>query len=85
MAKTLQQEMAPIQKALEENARETLPKSGGEPNLEMSLPPHMSDRSLGGGYVTDNAARTRAENAQTDKNLSSVPTPKNVTRPLKGY
>ena len=49
----------------------------GPPNLKMDLPPHMSDPSLGGGYVNDNAASVRAKNEAQDRaRFGPPPAPK---------
>lgn len=70
-------------KTIRQVAAETLrdmERDGGSSNQigpkgppKISPPPHMADPALGGGYVNDNAAATRARNQKTDDNLSSVP------------
>ena len=43
-------------------------------STKVTLPPHMGDARLGGGYVdVGSAARARERNQKTDDNLNSVP------------
>jgi hypothetical protein len=65
MSKTTKQTVDQIQADLNEalSGNQCGPK--GPPKL--TLPEHMRNPALGGGYVNDNAAATRARQAERDR------------------